>query len=79
MTIKIPKKLFAKYQALQAEKNSIQKSIDAVKLSMDLPKNMQRNVGQHIIVDNDGDEIGKVTIFKKDSFVMPACIVSRIS
>ena len=80
MKIRIDARKFAKFQSLQAEKSSIDKSLKELKANLGLPEATVNNIGEHVLVkSSNGDELGKWTVFRKPAFRMPACIVARIS
>lgn len=44
-----------------------------------LPEANQANMGEYVIANGNGDEIGKVTVYHKDGFAIPAHYEMRVS
>jgi hypothetical protein len=78
--ITISAETFAKYKKIAAEKAALEKAIKALQADMpELPESKAENAGTWVIVNGNGDEQGKVTIFPRDEFVMPSCVIRKIS
>ena len=79
ITLQIDAKPFAKLRKLQGEKNALEKKIKTLQDSLGLPSASEETQGEYIIANGNNDEIGKMTIYKRDAFMMPACYIRRIS
>jgi hypothetical protein len=77
--IKLPAREFAQYKKLSAERASIDKAIKALKDTWNLPEAKKRTLGEYVIVNENSDEIGKMTIYFREAFPMPACYIAKIS
>lgn len=81
--IVIPKAAFNRFKRLSAERASIdrqrKKLLDKWTSGGLLPVKASANIGEYVIVDTKGDEIGKATMYNKDAFTVPAHVEIKIS
>jgi hypothetical protein len=77
--ITVTSELFAKFKKIQAEKGALEKEIKKLQADMNLPEATAENAGTWIIANGNGDEQGKATIFARAEFVMPACVIRKVS
>lgn len=77
--VTVEAELFARYKKLAAEKSALEKEVKNVLSQMNLPEASPETLGAYIIENGNHDEIGKVSIFHRDSFVMPECNIRKVS
>lgn len=82
--IKINAHEFARYKKLGAEKGAIEREQKNIMAKWEaeglLPEKTAANIGQpFVIVNGNGDEIGKVTIYHCEARMMPEFTARRIS
>lgn len=71
---------FRKYQAINAQKNALELTAKALAKEAGLPTSKQfKKDCSGYLVDGNNQTVAKFSVFNKDSFVMPACKVCRIS
>ena len=62
-----------------ADALACKKRADALKAQLGLPLAGEDTVGAYLIADGNNNPIGKISVFHKDSFVMPETWQARIS
>jgi hypothetical protein len=80
--IKISADEFARYKKLGAEKSAIEREQKNIVAGWEglLPDKVETNVGvPFVIVNGNGDEIGKVTVYACEAKTIPAFVARRIS
>jgi len=78
-TVVVNADLFRKYQRTQAGVNAAKKRADMLKAQLGIPAASADTIGAYIITDGNNTPIGKLSVFHKDSFVMPETWQARIS
>lgn len=82
--IKVGADEFARYKKLGAEKGAIEREQKNIMAAWEtaglLPAKTEANVGvPFVVVNGNGDEIGKVTVYAAAEKTIPAFIARRIS
>lgn len=77
--ITVKQSQWMEYKKLTAEKNALDKSIKQLVEDMGIPTAEKLGTGEFEIVNGNKDIIGKVTVFEREAFKMPACTIRKIS
>lgn len=78
-TITIPADVWKRWRALKSEIAALERSAKALEKDFPLPPIGEETVGDWVIVDGNGDQQGKMSVFPYPGATIPAGWRKRIS
>ena len=78
-TIKVSPETFKAWQRAAARAASAKRDADTLKAKLNLPQAAKTTLGEYVLTDGNGAQLGKYTVSHRDGFAMPARYMGRLS